>query len=112
MPEPIDAISAAALAVATVLARILASNYVPPSGQHEEKKASATVEPKAPGLLRDTAGVKWAPTPPKPKTDMPSTPGQKAESQPTAKPPSSKAYMQDIVESLYNPARGSRITKA
>lgn len=70
---------------------------------------------KAPGLLRVGASSAWRMHPPsvKPKTTRPNTnPSARGKEVPTLKPPSNSKYHKDLIESLHNPQRGFRITKA
>jgi hypothetical protein len=70
-------------------------------------------EVQAPGALRTPASAAWrmGVSVPKPKTTSPGGTGSKAKEMPTARPPSKKAYWQDVVESINNPKRGFRQTK-
>jgi hypothetical protein len=48
----------------------------------------------------------------KPHTTVPRRPGQPAQGMPAAKPPSNRAYHQDITKSINDPARGVRMSLA
>jgi hypothetical protein len=78
----------------------------------EEKQAMAGAEVKAPGLLRNAASAAWrmGSSAPKAKTTVPGGPAARARSNPVAKPPSKNAFYRDMLESLYNPQRGARLT--
>jgi len=101
---------AAAPVIATVLAQKLIDYLRGQSGS--EKHAAAPkmpAPPKASGALRASASASWhVGAYPKPKSTAPSPGGGKAKSQPTAKPPSNRAYHSDVAKSLNNPARGAR----
>lgn len=109
-------------AAAPVLATILAKRIVQalrkrnasPTAAPEEKNASAApgAEVKAPGVLRASAASAWkiGENPPKPKTIGPnSNIGSSAAGRAPAKPPSKTAYYKDMLDTLYNPQRGSRL---
>lgn len=68
-------------------------------------------EVKAPGLLRTSASAAWrmGTSPPKPKSIGPGAVGTPAKERAQAKPPSKQSFYKDMLESLYNPARGSRL---
>jgi hypothetical protein len=107
----------AAKAVTPVLAVLVAKKLVQLLGKGAEKKAAAipAAAPKAPGALRVPASAAWYPaaSPPKPKSIRPSrNPALRAKETPVAKPSSKTAFYRDMIESLHNPGRGARITKA
>jgi hypothetical protein len=106
--------SAAAPVIATMLAKHVVAalrGQVPPA----EPKTAAPMpgqEVKAPGMLRSSASSAWkvGVSPPKPKTIEPDARiGDKARSREPAKPPSKTSYYKDMLSSLYNPQRGSRL---
>lgn len=110
----------AAKALTPVLAALVAKKVVEAlrnmnRGEGQEKEASTVgAEVKAPGILREGASAAWRMSPPstKPKTTKPSTnPSVRAKESATLKPPSSRSYYKDMIESLHNPQRGFRITK-
>jgi hypothetical protein len=71
----------------------------------------AAADPKMSGLLKTPATSAWhMGAYPKPKTTAPRRPGQAAEGMPTTKPPSNRAYHQDVTKSLNDPARGVRLS--
>jgi hypothetical protein len=108
-----------AAAAGPVLATILAKRIVEKlknrsEGEEKEAAAAAGNEAKAPGSLRVGASAAWriGANTPKPKTIGPqSKVGLEGRGRATAKPPSKVAYYRDVIESLNNPGRGSRITK-
>jgi len=91
--------------LATVLAQRLMKYLFAPRGD-AEKRAS---EPKMSGALRAPASAAWHMGGyPKPKTTPPGPAGQAARGMPAAKPPSNRAFHQDMTKSLADPARGAR----
>lgn len=104
-----------AKAITPVLAILVAKHLAKLIGGGAEKKAAAYgAEVKAPGALRVGASAAWYPTgqPPKPKSTTPSrNPTLRAKETPVAKPSAKTAFYKDMVKSLHNPGRGSRITK-
>jgi hypothetical protein len=79
-----------------------------------DKRAAAdpNAQVKAPGALRTSASSAWniGMNPPKPKTIQPTTkPGAEASSRAIAKPPSKTSYYKDVLSSLNDPQRGSRL---
>lgn len=70
-------------------------------------------EVKAPGSLRSMASSAWN-IGGKPKAAVTTKPARNktpiAESMEKAPPPEKKTYYQDLLESLHNPQRGSRIS--
>lgn len=113
---------AAAPVIATILAkRVVAAlrdrfSQDPQQAAEGETKTSAPMpgnEVKAPGILRSSASSAWkvGGNPPKPKTIPPNaTPGSLAGGRATAKPPSKTSFYKDLISTLYNPARGSRLS--
>lgn len=76
-----------------------------------EQTKHATAEPKASGALRAPAASAWHMGGyPKPKTTPLSRPGQPARGVPAAKPPSNRAFHQDVMKSMADPARGARVS--
>jgi hypothetical protein len=104
--------------LATILAKRIVERLRSRDGEAEggeEKEAAAVAnEAKAPGLLRVGASAAWrtAAGAPKPKSITPQHKmGLEGRGRAPAKPPSKTAYYKDVIESLNNPGRGSRITK-
>jgi hypothetical protein len=76
-----------------------------------ERAKHAAAEPKASGALRAPAASAWhMGSYPKPKTTPPGAPGRPARGMPAAKPPSNRAFHQDMTKSLADPSRGARAT--
>jgi len=77
----------------------------------DESEKTAAGEITTPNVLRNGPATSWAAPPVKSTT---TTPGKSkgAKDVPPAKAPSNKGYLEDLVDSLYNPSRGFRITKA
>ncbi len=104
-------------AAAPVLATIVARRVMDAMrGEHgrkaeDEKTAAASAMIKAPGALRSSASSAWhmGTSTPKPKSIGPGKVGGLAKERAQAKPPSKTAFYKDMLESLYNPARGSRL---
>lgn len=113
LKELLPAISTyAAPAIASVVATMLAKKVVEALHARTEEKTAGI---KAPGILRTGASSAWhigGKTPPKPKSIKPNTGdlGGSAKTRAPAKPPSNKAYHKDMLASLYNPGRGSRLS--
>lgn len=114
--------AAAAPVLATILAKRLvealregsaAKRRLAETETEEEKLGAAApgAEVKAPGALRSSASSAWhmGTGVPKPKTIGPGQVGGQAKGRAQAKPPSKTSFYKDMVESLYNPARGSRL---
>ncbi len=106
--------SAAAPVLATILAKHVVTALRGAAANEATKTAAAAAgaEVKAPGALRASASSAWqvGMNPPKPKTIEPNARiGDAASGRATAKPPSKTSYYKDMLGSLYNPARGSRL---
>lgn len=103
--------SAAAPVIATIIAKHVA-NVLRGAGDKEKTAAPMPgAEVKAPGALRASASSAWniGQNPPKPKTIGPKPMGSDASGRATAKPPSKTSFYKDMLSSLYNPGRGSRL---
>lgn len=109
-------------AAAPVIATILAKHVVRALRDHMAEKAdvektSAPIvgaEVKAPGALRASAASAWkiGENPPKPKTIPPNAKmGAQAGGRATAKPPSKTSFYKDLLSTMANPQRGSRLAK-
>lgn len=107
-----------ASAAAPVLATILAKHVVAAlrnSAKPPEEKTAAQGDPvavKTPGVLKATAASAWkvGMNPPKPKTIGPAQHlGAEAMGRAPAKPPSKTSFYNDLLSTLYNPQRGSRL---
>lgn len=113
--------AAAAPVLATILAKRLVAALRGAAKQRQEERAEALeekvgaaaagAEVKAPGALRSSASSAWhmGTNPPKPKSIGPGQIGTPAKERAQAKPPSKTAFYKDMLQSLYNPTRGSRL---
>jgi hypothetical protein len=108
-PRKLAAVNAgatAAPALATARAQRLMRLLCESAAESEKQAAS---EPKMSGTLRAPATSAWhMGSYPKPKTTPPARPGQPARGMPAAKPPSNRAFHEDMSKSLNDPARGVR----
>lgn len=103
---------AAAPILATLLARKVVQSLAKRSEEPKTAAAMPGAEVKAPGALRADASSAWkiGQNPPKPKTIGPNARlGADAQGRAAAKPPSKTSYYKDMLGSLYNPQRGSRL---
>lgn len=110
-----------AAAAIPVLATILAKKVVKALYQRaaEKKEAEKSASPMAgrevqsPGGLRSDASSAWriGGTPPKPKTTTPGGRSARAQETPKAPPPSNAAFHRDVVKSINDPERGSRLAR-
>ena len=104
--------AAAAPIIATVLAKRIAEALRHRGETPKTAAPMAGAEVKAPGLLRTGASSAWhiGESPPKPKTISPAARiGTEGRERAAAKPPSKTSFYKDLLESLYNPQRGSRL---
>jgi hypothetical protein len=100
--------AAAAPVLATALAQRLVQYLYDRAG---ERRKTAAAEPKMSGALKAPAAAAWhLGAYAKPKTTTPRRPGAPAQPMPTTKPPSNRAYHQDVTKSMNDPARGSRLS--
>lgn len=75
-----------------------------------KEAAAAPAAPKASGALRAPIASAWhLGGYPKPKTTPPGHPGQAAHGMAAAKPPSNRAFHEDMDKSLNDPTRGARL---
>jgi hypothetical protein len=100
--------AAAAPVLATVLAQRLVKYLYDRAG---DTRKTAAAEPKMSGALRAPAASAWhMGAYPKPKATPPRRLGQPAQGMPAAKPPSNRAYHQDVTKSMNDPAHGVRVS--
>ena len=98
--------AAAAPVLATALAQRLVRYLYDRAGATQK---TAAAEPKMSGALKAPAAAAWhMGTYTKPKTTSPGRPGQPAQGMSAAKPPSNRAYHEDVTKSLNDPERGVR----
>lgn len=77
----------------------------------EKRAAGSVAEPRASGVLRASVASAWEMGRyPKPKTTAPDREGQPARTMATAKPPANRAFNEDMMKSLADPARGARVS--
>jgi hypothetical protein len=81
--------------------------------EHTMHAGSGADVPRASGILRAPAASAWHMGAfPKPKTTPPGRPGAPARGMPAPKPPSNRAFHEDVMKSMVDPARGSRVSLA